>query len=481
MRGIGSAPVRSAWFRMPYRRIAGIGQLGVRLALAFVTVALAAIVVNAAISAEILGADIGRVVEQQENSLASAAALTSGAAFQRMGWARADLDPVYMLVGRAGAAVRVRDMAGQPVGSSPEFAGFPSGYARTRPVVVQGRRVGSVTTRFSAKAVGEIARDFEARRWRSRLIAAGVAALIAFMVSLVVARAITGPLEAMLEAVRARGAGRRFVRVEEVRGVGVVRELLESFNQTSLALDEQDRLQRNLVADVAHELRTPVAVLQASHEAMLDGVTDPTPETLESLREEVQRLARMVDDLQRLAAAESAALQLKLVPHDLSAVAAEAAANLRDAFGVAGVSLEQRLAKVRVRCDTARMREVVSNLLTNALRFTSAGSRVVLEAGPVDGTRLGMVRVSDTGIGIPPDELPHVTERFFRGVRSPEMAAGSGIGMTIVEELVHAHSGELAIASEPGRGTQVTITLPQVDTAESWRLPLLRLPTGHSS
>ncbi len=481
MLGVGSARVRSAWSSMRNRRIAGIGQLGARLALAFVAVALAAIVVNAAISAQILGADIGRVVEQQENSLASAAALTSGAAFQRIGWARADLDPVYRLVARAGAAVQVRDMAGRVVGSSPEFAGFPPAHARTRPVLVAGQPVGSVTTRFGSKAVGEIVRDFEARRWRSRLVAAGVAALIALVVSLAVARAITGPLEMMLEAVRARGAGRRFVRITRVRGVGVVRELLESFNQTSRALDEQDRLQRNLVADVAHELRTPVAVLQASHEAMLDGVTDPTPESLESLREEVLRLARMVDDLQRLAAAESAALQLKQVPNDLSAVAAQAAGKLRDTFAVAGVRLEQKLAQVRVRCDTVRMREVVSNLLTNALKFTPAGGRVVLEAGPVDGTGQARVRVSDTGIGIPPDELPHVTERFFRGARSPEMAAGSGIGLTIVAELVHAHSGALEITSEPGRGTQVTITLPEVDAAEPRRLPLLRLPTGQSS
>src|SRR5215467_9017692 len=146
----------------------------------------------------------------------------------------------------------------------------------------------------------------------------------------------------MLSAVRARGAGRRFVRIERVRGVGVLRELLESFNQASRALDERDRLRRNLVADVAHELRTPVAVLQASHEAMIDGVTEPTPENLESLHEEVLRLARMVDDLQRLASAESAALQLKLIRCDMSAIVAEAAGNLNETFAAGGVRLEQR-------------------------------------------------------------------------------------------------------------------------------------------
>jgi signal transduction histidine kinase len=460
---------------MPIRRVAVIGQLGGRLALAFVAVALAAIAVNALIFAAIFGSDVGSDVAHQEKSLTGAAALTAGAAYRGDGWAHAELAPVFAFANFAGTAVQVRDDSGRLIGSSRRFAAFSSEHARTQPVIVRGRRVGRVAVRFSSRAIGVMVRGFGARTWHSRLIAAGIAALIALVVSLVVARAITRPLEQVVAAVRARGAGRRFVRIDRVRGVGVLRELLESFNQASRALDEHDRLQRNLVADVAHELRTPVAVLQASHEAMIDGVTEPTPENLESLREEVLRLARMVDDLQRLAAAESAALQLRLVPCDLSAVGAAAAGKLRDTFAAAGVSLEQRLTEVMVRCDAARMREVVSNLLTNALKFTPPGGLVVLDSGPVDGTGLARVRVTDTGIGIPANELPHVTERFFRGARSHEMAAGSGIGLTIVDELVRAHSGELVIVSDPDTGTRVSILLPEAGSAESRRLPLLRL------
>jgi two-component system sensor histidine kinase BaeS len=466
---------------MSGRRVAGMGQLGVRLALAFVAVALAAITVNAVIAAEILGGDFNRLVRQQEHQLAGAVALTSAAAYGNMGWAHADLESVYSLAHRAGAVVRIRDAAGRIVGSSSHFASLPSSRADTVPVIADGTKVGQATTRFDTKAAAAMVRAFEARRWHSRLLAGGIAALIALVVSVAVALPITRPLELMLEAVRARGAGRRFVRIDKPRGVGVIRELLSAYNQMSHALDERDRLQRNLIADVAHELRTPVAVLQASHEAMIDGVTEPTPENLESLREEVLRLARAVDDLQRLASAESAALQLRLVSCDMSAIVAEAAENLHETFAVAGVRFEQRLTRTMVRCDAARMREIVTNLLTNALKFTPRGGRVLLESGPVDGNRVAKVRVSDTGIGIPADELPHVTERFFRGARSPEMADGSGIGLTIVDELVQAHSGKLTIASEPGAGTQVTIMLPEADSAESRRLPLLRLVTGHGS
>jgi two-component system sensor histidine kinase BaeS len=244
-----------------------------------------------------------------------------------------------------------------------------------------------------------------------------------------------------------------------MRGTGVLRELQQGFNDTNDALDERDRLQRNLVADVAHEVRTPVAILRAGHEAMLDGVTDLTRENITSLRDEVLRLSDMLEDLQRLAAAEAAALQLRKTLCDLASVAGETAAGLEASFEAAGVTLESRLSGAQVRCDAARMREVITNLLTNAMKFTPAGGRVVLETGP-GGKHTVRLQVSDTGIGIAADELPHVTERFFRGRRSAEIAPGSGIGMTIVTELVRAHRGQLHISSEEGVGTRVTVTLP---------------------
>jgi two-component system, OmpR family, sensor histidine kinase BaeS len=165
----------------------------------------------------------------------------------------------------------------------------------------------------------------------------------------------------------------------------------------------------------------------------------------------------MVDDLQRLASAEAAALQLTLIRRDLAAVAATAAASLVDTFDAAGVTLVERLAKVEVMCDPLRMHEVVVNLLTNAMKFTPPGGHVTLQTERYGGS--GRLTVSDTGVGIPADELPHVTERFFRGQRSAEVA-GSGIGLTIVTELVNAHNGTLSIHSQQGQGTTVGVTLP---------------------
>jgi two-component system sensor histidine kinase BaeS len=451
------------------RQIFGIGQLGRRLVLAFVVVALAAVAVNVTISAGTLDDDINRVAMAQEGSVAQAVAITSAAAYEGRGWARADLDQVLRLARTGQASVQVRDTSGRVVGASPHFATFPKVHQLARPVVQSGRRVGEVTVRFSSESASVVLRNFQTARWQARLVAGGIATLLAFIVSLIVARAISAPLERLLAAVRARGAGVTPVRIKPVRGTGVIRELLESFNATSSTLDSQERIRRNLVADVAHELRTPTAVLQASLEAMLDGVTEITPGNICSLRDEVLRLAMMVDDVQRLAAAESASLQLTLARHNLAVIAQEAAGSLADSFNAGDVDLRRRLTEVYVMCDKGRMREVISNLLTNALKFTRPGGIVALNVGP-DWSGMASIEVNDTGIGIPPGDLPHVTDRFFRGARSAELATGSGIGLTIVAELVNAHRGCLDFRSEVGAGTQVTVTLPLAPTESRWRV-----------
>ena len=154
-------------------------------------------------------------------------------------------------------------------------------------------------------------------------------------------------MERLIAVTRAMGRGDRTARVGPIAAPGELRELATAFDQMADTLDRQEQLRRNLVADVAHELRTPIAVLQAGHEALLDGVTEPTPEQLASLRDEVLRLARMVGDLQTLAAADAAALQLTLTRHDLADMAAAAADSLAGRFEAAGIALERQLAAGR--------------------------------------------------------------------------------------------------------------------------------------
>jgi two-component system sensor histidine kinase BaeS len=454
------------------RRRSTIGPLGLLLTLAFVGVALAGIVMVSILATRSSDLDIVQLVRHREQTIAASAAAGIGVAYQSAapqrvpagsGWQRAELTPIFAALGSEGASAEVRDLNGSVVGRSPGYFGISPAAEITKSITATGRSVGSVTVRYAPR-VRSVAATFERNRWRDRVTAAGFASLLALAVALVLSRWITAPVEAVLVALRIRGEGDGDYRISEqdMRGLRLLRELPVAFNQSADQSDARLRAHRNLIADVAHELRTPIAILQASHEAMLDGIAEPSPEYLASLRDEVLRLASRVEDLQQLATAESAALQLRLVSADLAAVAGSAAAALADAFAAAGIGLEQRLTPVEVRCDPVQMREVVVNLMTNALKYTPAGGHVVLATGP-DRAGGGVLTVTDTGVGIPPDELPHVTERFFRGSRSAEMARGSGIGLTIVSELVRAHQGRVGFVSAPGQGTEVTVTLPPAE------------------
>jgi two-component system sensor histidine kinase BaeS len=202
-------------------------------------------------------------------------------------------------------------------------------------------------------------------------------------------------------------------------------------------LDRQEQIRRNLVAAVAHELRTPIAVLQAGHEALLDDITEPTPTELGSLRDEVLRLARMVGDLQDLAAAASGSLDRR--------------------FDAAGITLDRQLAATPVLADPRWLHQVITNLLPNALKFTPPGGRVIIstrQAGPD-----AVLQVTGTGPGIPADELPHVFDRFWRG-RQAAQTSGSGIGLSVAADLARAHGGQLTAASQQGHGTTMALSLP---------------------
>jgi two-component system, OmpR family, sensor histidine kinase BaeS len=435
--------------------------LGLRLALTFLAIALAAVALLAGLTAASAAADVANLTNQQRSQLTNAIAVAAGAAWDKNdSWASADLSPVLDLAKQAGLDVRFRDQAGHTVGSSPGFAaqsGAQSGAQSSAPVLVGGQRVGDVTARFTGSGLSAADRVLESDLLRAIAGAAGLAALLALLTGLVVARRITRPVARLLTVTRAMTTGDRTARAGPIRAPAELRELGAAFDQMASTLDRQDQIRRDLVADVAHELRTPVAVLQAGHEALLDGVTEPTPAELTSLRDEVLRLARMVGDLQDLAAADAAALHLERRPCDLAQIAAAAADSLARRFEAAGIAVDRQLSQAQVLGDPRWLHQVSTNMLSNALKFTPPGGRVIIgtrQAGPD-----AVLDVTDTGPGIPADELPHVFDRFWRGQKAAQ-TSGSGIGLTVAAELAKAHGGRLTAASQPGHGTQMTLTLP---------------------
>jgi signal transduction histidine kinase len=263
------------------------------------------------------------------------------------------------------------------------------------------------------------------------------------------------PLDDLLHAADRVGQGDYSARVQE-KGPREVRSLARAFNDMASRLDQLDERRRNLLADVTHELRTPLTVVQGNLEGMLDGVYPADEANLRSLLEETNILSRLVDDLRTLALAESGALQLKKEPTDLALLMRETAAAFQAQVNTAGVTLTVETAADLpwLDLDPGRIRQVLSNLLANALRYTPAGGTVLVRYWQVEGR--AELEVQDSGPGIQADELPYVFERFYKSTDS----GGMGLGLAIAKKLVEAHGGTISAESAPGQGTKMRVVLP---------------------
>jgi two-component system, OmpR family, sensor histidine kinase BaeS len=295
--------------------------------------------------------------------------------------------------------------------------------------------------------------------------AAVAPAVLAAMLALVLAGAIraahglrrtAAPLRDLVEGIARVADGDYAARARE-RGPAEVRALARAFNRMAEGLDRHQAERRRLLADISHELRTPLAVLRGNLEGILDGVYPADPAHLAVALEETQVLARLVDDLHMLAMAEGPGLRLLRQPTDVADLAREAIVAFRGPAEAAGVTLglEAPAGLPPAEVDPERIRQVLTNLLANALRHTPPGGTIRVRV-TADGADPLTVAVEDTGRGIPASELPHVFDRFHKSADSP----GSGLGLAIARSLVRAHGGEIAADSEPGRGTTVRLTLP---------------------
>jgi two-component system sensor histidine kinase BaeS len=320
-------------------------------------------------------------------------------------------------------------------------------------VLVAGEQVGTVWLGFPD---GSPAGRTVAWAWIAG--AAGLALLVAVAASWFVSRRLAGPLARVAGAARRFAAGDRAARSGAGRAAGELGEVARAFDAMADQVVATDAGRRQLAADVAHELRTPLAGLQAGLEELRDGLSQPDPARLAGLHDQALRLGRVVDDLAELSAAESAALSLRLAELDLAELVRTTVDAQLPGLRAAGLVVDTELpGPVPVRADADRIYQSVANLLANAARYCRPGDRVSVALSTQDAT--GLVTVADTGPGIPPDELPHVFRRLWRG-RGSSVVAGSGIGLAVVRELVTAHGGTVTADSTPGSGTRFTIRLP---------------------
>ncbi|HJR88325.1 MAG TPA: HAMP domain-containing sensor histidine kinase [Acidimicrobiia bacterium] len=261
------------------------------------------------------------------------------------------------------------------------------------------------------------------------------------------------PVRSLVNATSRLAEGDYSVRVDEVEG-GPLREVVASFNAMASRLESASAQRRQLLADLGHELRTPLTVLQGEIEALIDGVHPPDNEMLDRLLEEIAVMSRLLDDLRTLSLSEAGELRLEKEEVDLAALLEDAKSSHQKAAEQADVSIEVETTPAIIEADPLRVREIVSNLLSNAIRHSNPGDVVRVLNRPTAHAQ--EVTVVDQGPGIPADLLPRVFERFVKGSDS----TGTGLGLSIARDLVQAHGGEISASSPSEGGTIISFSIP---------------------
>lgn len=291
------------------------------------------------------------------------------------------------------------------------------------------------------------------------LLAVGLAGLAALLLTILLSRRILGPVESLTAAARKMEQGDLGQRVR-VRSKDEIGDLAHAFNSMSEGLTRLEQLRRNMVNDVAHELRTPITNIRGYLEAVQDGVAKPDPQLINSLHEEVMMLNRLVDDLQELALAEAGQLRLLRQPLDVGQAVQKAVGVVSLVAQSKGLTLRAELAAglPKIEADPERIGQILRNLLNNAITHTQAGE-IVVGVQPVAAAV--EISVRDTGEGIAAGHLPSIFERFYRVDHSRTRATGgAGLGLAVVRQLVELHGGTVLVSSEVGVGTTFTVTLP---------------------
>jgi len=327
-------------------------------------------------------------------------------------------------------------------------------------ITLNGQKVGTILVAAQPPGFTTQEQRYLGRTYEALIFASLGALLVAILVGTLLARGLSGPLRALTRAAQNITSGQLDSQVK-VRGSDEIGQLGLAFNSMSQEVARVNQLRKQMTADIAHDLRTPLTVISGYIESMRDGVLKPTPERLALIYSEIERLQNLVGDLRDLSLADAGELQLNpqpLAPKTLLEKAAELFRYPAEQKGIAlEVETDENLPEIHA--DEARMMQVLGNLITNSLRYTNPNGKITLTANACDG---GVeICVKDTGEGIDPEDLPYIFNRFQRGDKSRHAEnSESGLGLAIVKTLVESHGGSTSAESERGAGTTVRLKMP---------------------
>lgn len=435
-------------------------SLRARLALALVGVAalavgLATLLSNIGLEPRVSAAAHSRLERSAQHVAQMAAAVYR----EQGGWRRRSAETVGHLAALNGLRAVILTAQGRPLPGSGRLPPLTDGASASAPIGSGGRTLGRVVV---APLGGELLSPEERHlqhsldRWH--LVAGAVSVAGALLLAFLLAETLTQPLRRIRIAAQRIERGDLDARVAE-GGDPELRAVGRAINRLAETLQHEEELRKESVADLAHELRTPVSGILSRIEAAQDGVLEDEAANLAAMHAEAVRLSHLLDDLAKLAEAERPGLLVEKRPVDLAEVAEREAATFAPLFADRGIAFHVDLAPAPVLGDPHRLGQIASNLLSNALRYTEPGGEVRLRTGAENGSAL--LEVTDTGMGIAPDDLKHIFKRFWRGEKSRSRATGgAGIGLAIVRELVRAHDGRIDVESSPGRGSCFRVLLP---------------------
>jgi signal transduction histidine kinase len=365
--------------------------------------------------------------------------------------------------GGGGYFLRILDSSGNVVAGRGGQSRTVTEFDVQLPIMANGRQVGSLLAEPAGGGGARAGEQYLSSVNQAILWSGLIAIVIALFLGLLLARRITRPLSQLTEATHALAAG-DLSRQVPVTSEDELGRLANDFNQMAQALNLSETQRRQLLADTAHDLRTPIAVIRSHLEAMLDGVFPMTPENLAAIHEETLHLSRLVEDVRLLSLAETGQLPLEKKPVDFLELTDQVVTAFAPLAEADGVVLQSDLQQVpTIMADEARLHQVLANLISNAMRFAPLGDQepptvsVTLQqdAGQV------IIAIADNGPGLTAEQQARVFDRFWRSDSARDRQGGnSGLGLAISKSIVEAHGGHITVDATPGQGTTFTIILP---------------------
>lgn len=342
------------------------------------------------------------------------------------------------------------------------YPGVKGGYVeKAYPLIVENRQVGTANIGYYGPFyLSSNDLTFIKTLNKLNLVAGLLSMFFALLLGIFMAKRLSTPISRVIDAAQMISRGYFGGRIRERSNTKEICQLTDTVNHLAQTLENQEALRKRLTADVAHELRTPLAALQGNLEGMMDGIWPANPDRLKSCHEEIMRMARMVGDLEMLARYDRDSLVLDKKHLDVAALTGSVVQNFENPYFKKGVSLTFSGEETCITADRDKLIQVISNLLSNALKYTPTGGKV--DVTVTETTGFVEITVQDNGIGIDEKDLPFVFERFYRGDQSrTRLTGGAGIGLTIARSIVEAHKGKIGVQSKLQVGSEFRVILPK--------------------